>query len=1563
MIFFTDRQFNTVAIADADSPAGLKLLDDDLNMQVKTGTSLYTAILKKNHPSVAQVTEGCFVFVPDFKNRLIVLEIMELEDYDNKKKIIAEDAGLDLLNEDTGPIKMKGTIKDFFNAITGDSGWEIGLNEVSDKNITLEYTGTATTTKRLTEIAGRFDAEISYSFGFKGNRLVHKYVNFHKKRGKEVGARLELGKEVKSIKRKVSITDLCTAVIATGQPHKEKIKTEKTVTEKVTIDDNNPEQKSGPPEKLKKFIEWFKAREGKVSYSMYSRMGPNSYDCSSAVHFAAKHAGLIPGNHYIGSTETLFGMKGTYLDEINRNQIRYGDIFVAGVQGASGGAGGHTGAVIDDSHIIHCNYGSNGIETTPINGRTGGPPVRWFRWRDAGEPTNSQPAKYWTNSDVTRHDLGYTLPGITAEQINNWVRSVSPSSAFNGQGNVFIESQKQSGLDARYLVAHAALESAWGNSNYGRNYHNYFGIGAFDSNPDNAKNYSNPGLAAGIIGGANWIAKNYYNGQWKQRTLYSMRFNNNVHQYATDPSWATKIANIMKGSERFVKPVSSTKQVKEVQKVITEEKEVEKETNLKDFRYDDGRFYTTGGGHLCDRETGKIWSRHSNSDEGYIVRRYDSQATSEKALFDEALRFLKNHNTPKVEYEVALNDLPENVDIGDTVRIIDNESNPPLYLDARLVEVTLKSDRPNRPKVGKAVFSNYVEKKAGITSLLIDLQEAAKSNRFKWESQPYTMAIDSSSGSLFKDGVLSTTLRANVRRLGIDQTAVIESFIWERVSQYPDKLTKTDAEWNTAHKIIGGNQLDLTAEDVELEATFTCSAMLDGVAVAVATYTIKNLNIGIYKQEAEPQNAKYGDIWQFDDGQRHWKREYQGNGKWVDTVTKRDLDKIQLMPGPPGAPGKDGERGLPGKDGRDGADGKNAYVHYAYADSADGRIGFTLTATPGKKYIGIYADHTQADSKDPKAYEWSLFKGQDGAQGLPGKAGADGRTPYVHYAWANDEDGHYDFSTYNSVQREFMGTCVTYSKDDPEDPKMYSWVRVKGEPGDPGDPGKRGPQGVQGPQGAQGPKGDTGATGAPGPRGPQGEKGATGAQGPTGPQGPKGADGARGPQGPQGATGPQGQRGPQGSPGLQGPPGKDGITTYTWVKYAEDANGKNMSDNPAGKSYLGLAQNKTSQTESNNPKDYTWIYTKGEKGVPGQPGARGPQGQTMYTWIKYANKPTGQGMSDQPDGKKYIGIAYNKTTPSKSTNAGDYAWSLMPQNIEIGGRNLILDSKKNVSNSDYPLINFNLAEDLIEQETYTLTVNAELASEKENFALYDSLGWGGQITLTKIRDSIYQGTFKYSPYKNHPQGLKADPRMVRLYPLPANKKGVSSYHWAKLEKGNTATDWTPAPEDVNDRIAAKASQNTVDELQKAQSALHTLMEQFPSPESLKDLSTQFSDLNAYAKQIETAVASNKTDLLDRFKIMELQVGSAQAFLQAVNRQLSFGEEGLMLGSEGSALKVVMDNERLSFLDSGKEVAYISGQTLYILSGVFISSLAVGNHKFEKQANSKIHTIVSLIGGA
>lgn len=138
-------------------------------------------------------------------------------------------------------------------------------------------------------------------------------------------------------------------------------------------------------------------------------------------------------------------------------------------------------------------------------------------------------------------------------------------------------------------------------------------------------------------------------------------------------------------------------------------------------------------------------------------------------------------------------------------------------------------------------------------------------------------------------------------------------------------------------------------------------------------------------------------------------------------------------------------------------------------------------------------------------------------------------------------------------------------------------------------------------------------------------------------------------------------KGANGSQGIPGPPGEDGQTLYTWIKYATSATGANMSDNPDGKTYLGIAYNKTTATESNNPADYTWAFfegPQGEKGDQGIPGPAGEDGQTFYTWIKYADTPT-SGMSDNPDGKEYMGIAYNKTTQTESSNYSDYQWSLI----------------------------------------------------------------------------------------------------------------------------------------------------------------------------------------------------------------------------------------------------------------------------------------------------------------
>ena len=145
-----------------------------------------------------------------------------------------------------------------------------------------------------------------------------------------------------------------------------------------------------------------------------------------------------------------------------------------------------------------------------------------------------------------------------------------------------------------------------------------------------------------------------------------------------------------------------------------------------------------------------------------------------------------------------------------------------------------------------------------------------------------------------------------------------------------------------------------------------------------------------------------------------------------------------------------------------------------------------------------------------------------------------------------------------------------------------------------------------------------------------------------------------------GATGPEG---PQGSQGIQGPPGDDGVSTYTWLKYA-DTPTTGMSDTPAGKTYMGLAHNKPTATESSDYGDYQWSLIRGEDGIDGEPGIPGPpgeDGQTTYTWVKYApnGAPTAAQMSDSPTDMTHIGLAFNKTTATESTVPTDYQWALI----------------------------------------------------------------------------------------------------------------------------------------------------------------------------------------------------------------------------------------------------------------------------------------------------------------
>lgn len=143
--------------------------------------------------------------------------------------------------------------------------------------------------------------------------------------------------------------------------------------------------------------------------------------------------------------------------------------------------------------------------------------------------------------------------------------------------------------------------------------------------------------------------------------------------------------------------------------------------------------------------------------------------------------------------------------------------------------------------------------------------------------------------------------------------------------------------------------------------------------------------------------------------------------------------------GPQGLQGPKGDQGIPGVK---GADGKTQYTHIAYADTVSGG-GFSQTDT-NKAFIGMYQDFNATDSRNPQDYRWSKWKGSDGRDGIPGKAGADGRTPYVHFAYADSADGRTGFSLTQDGNKRYLGVCTNFDRTDSTNPADYSWNDMTG---------------------------------------------------------------------------------------------------------------------------------------------------------------------------------------------------------------------------------------------------------------------------------------------------------------------------------------------------------------------------------------------------------------------------------------------------------------------------------------------------------------------------------------
>lgn len=612
-------------------------------------------------------------------------------------------------------------------------------------------------------------------------------------------------------------------------------------------------------------------------------------------------------------------------------------------------------------------------------------------------------------------------------------------------------------------------------------------------------------------------------------------------------------------------------------------------TTISDVEYDDGRYYSPKGHtRIYDREAHQKWSRFRAYDyagqgefDGYINGVFEYDTDSPQELFNRGLSDLKKRNEKKVSYEAELYDLQ--ADIGDTIQIADNRRQEKVYLSARVQEV-----QNHYTVVGEDTgkLANYALMESKKTQAVEDMIK---------ELQGKVVSIDHAEVSyqVGESGTEPPTGEWSSEPV----SAEAGKYLWTRTITY-----YTNGSENTSYSVAQSGKDGANGKDGEKGEKGDAGPQGEkGEKGDTGPQGLQGLQ-GPQGEQGIP--GKRGDAGA--DGKTsyfHIKYSENANGNpmtetpstyigtYVDYTQADSSDyKKYTWSRFEGAQGERGERGIAGTN---GTNGKTSYLHIAYANSADGTSGFSVSDSAGKLYIGQYTDFTSADSTTPSDYAWTKIKGETGAQGIQGlqgpqgeqgiqgpkgetgASGQNGATSYFHIKYsavANPTSS----SQMTETPSTYIGTYVDYTQTDSTDPSKYTWSRFQGVQGAKGDQGIAGKNGSNGQtsylhiayaNSADGKTGFSvsdsanklyigqytdfvqndstdptayawtkikGETGAQGPQGPQGIQGVKGNTGSTGPQGPQGVKGDTGATGPQGATGPRGETGATGAKGDSG---------------------------------------------------------------------------------------------------------------------------------------------------------------------------------------------------------------------------------------------------------------------------------------------------------------------------------------------------------------------------------------------------------------------------------------------
>ncbi|MFR3772737.1 MAG: phage tail spike protein [Enterococcus canintestini] len=427
---------------------------------------------------------------------------------------------------------------------------------------------------------------------------------------------------------------------------------------------------------------------------------------------------------------------------------------------------------------------------------------------------------------------------------------------------------------------------------------------------------------------------------------------------------------------------------------VTTIKNVEKE--IKD---EDGNivFYTKKGSeYIYAPMANQEYGNPKRKGGGYIVGQFSYDTKSDTELFNRALTELEKKCVPAYEFEI---EGFYDVDVGDTIRAIDEGYNPILLLEARISEQTISFSDPTK---NKTVYSNYRILENKVSQSLLDRIDEVKKYA-EQVAKTYIFSISNVGSPMFRNGEGEVTFTAKIEKNNQDITGEFTEFNW--IKQKKDG--SLDSAWNEAHKNFG-KTLTIKPADFEETATFSYEVLQEGLIIGGASGVVTK----VYDGEDGKTPVKGVDYFDGKPGTNglsaylHIRYSQNANGNPMTTdPTGAKYVGIQASqnPNPSTVPADynwtlvKGDAGIPGET---GADGKTSYLHIKYSN--DG--GKTFTGNGGEDegaWMGQYVDFTQADSTDVKKYAWSKIKGEDGKDGKDGIAGKDGvglKSTVIQYA-------------------------------------------------------------------------------------------------------------------------------------------------------------------------------------------------------------------------------------------------------------------------------------------------------------------------------------------------------------------------------------------------------------------------------------------------------------------------------------------------------------------------------------------------------------------------------------